>query len=240
MDQQTQDFETNDSTTTDQPQPGLSRIFLKRLLKKLAATLPVDAQENPEEFAEEWEAARDLFFSFQPRTPFEAILAARIVALHLRGMDLLARASRPDIPDEKAQRLTASVIAAGRSVDAAERTLIKRQAPPSGSRPEGKQGAAAKPTPQRRPASAQPEQPAEPELVPEHEFFQPRDRHGKPIPDWRYEWMTMAQRRAAYAYPRNPAYEAEALAEEEKMIAEQAAEGAARQAADPDPAPGTS
>ena len=32
----------------------------------------------------------------------------------------------------------------------------------------------------------------------------------------------MAQRRAAYAYPRNPAYEAEALAEEEKMIAEQA------------------
>jgi len=212
MDTQKADFDTNDSPTTDEPQPGLSRIFLKRLLKKLAATLPVDAQEDPQEFAEEWEAARELFFSLQPRTPFEAILAARAVALHLRGMDLLARAARPDIPDEKAQRLTASAIAAGRSVDAAERILTKRQ---------GKQDAAAKPA-RRAPAATRAAQPAEPLPITHHEFFQPRDRHGKPIPDWRYEWMTMAQRRAAYAYPRNPAYEAEALAEEEKMIAEQA------------------
>src|SRR5271157_4872349 len=140
MDTQKADFETNQPLTAGEPQPGLSRIFLKRLLKKLAATLPGDAQEDPEEFAEEWEAARELFFSLQPRTPFQAILAARAVALHLRGMDMLARASRLDTTDEKALRLTASAIAAGRSVDAAERTLTKRQAPPSGSRPEGKQG----------------------------------------------------------------------------------------------------
>src|SRR5271157_3078192 len=157
MDTQKADFETNQPLTAGEPQPGLSRIFLKRLLKKLAATLPGDAQEDPEEFAEEWEAARELFFSLQPRTPFQAILAARAVALHLRGMDMLARASRPDITDEQAQRLTASAIAAGRSVDAAERTLTKRRrrrAPP----PNPRRGAG--PRPRRRRSRSSPWNPS--------------------------------------------------------------------------------
>jgi len=230
MDIQTVDFDTQDHPATE-PQPGLSRIFLKRLLKKLAATLAVDAQEDPEEFAEEWEAARELFFSLQPRTPLEAVLAARAVAACNANMDMYGRAAAPGASTEQAQRIRASATAAARSFDTAIRTLKKEQ------------GAQDKPAPRRAPAAAraaQPEQPVQPVPVPQHEFFQPRDRHGNPIPDWRHEWMTMAQRRAAYCYPRNPDLEALAVAEEEKMIAEQAAEDAAHQAANPDAAPGAS
>ena len=57
--------------------------------------------------------------------------------------------------------------------------------------------------------------------------FQPRDRFGEPIPDLRTDLMTRAQLRASLAIPRDPKLEAEALAEEEAMIAEQAAIDAA-------------
>jgi len=211
MDVQTPDS-TNSEPATDEVR--LSPIFLKRLLKKLARTLPVDPQEQPEEFAEEWEAARELFFDMQPRTPLEATLAARAVAMNLRSMDMLDRAARPGTTDEKAQRLTASAIAAGRSLDAALKTLEKRHAK--------KASDAARP---ERTRTAQPSGPTpdqQPAPIPHVEFFQPRDKTGQPIPDWRYEWMTMAQRRATYCYPRNPELEAIAIAEEEKMIAEHA------------------
>jgi hypothetical protein len=57
--------------------------------------------------------------------------------------------------------------------------------------------------------------------------FQPRDRFGEPISDLRTDLMTRAQLRASLAIPRDPKLEAEALAEEEAMIAEQAAIDAA-------------
>jgi hypothetical protein len=62
----------------------------------------------------------------------------------------------------------------------------------------------------------------EPANGPSTPQFQPRDESGKPIPLWRWEWMTMAQRRAAYCDPKNAAYAAtiaEAIAEEAAMIA---------------------
>ena len=49
------------------------------------------------------------------------------------------------------------------------------------------------------------------------------DRFGKPIPSLRSDQMTRAQLRASLSIPRNPELEAEALAEEEAMIAEQKA-----------------
>ena len=58
-------------------------------------------------------------------------------------------------------------------------------------------------------------------------MFQPRDRFGKPIPDLRSDLMTRAQLHASLAIPRDPKLEAEALAEEEAMMAEQAAMDAA-------------
>ena len=52
---------------------------------------------------------------------------------------------------------------------------------------------------------------------------QPRDRYGNDIPLHRFQDMTPAQRRATYCFPRDPELEAVAIAEEEAMIAEQAA-----------------
>lgn len=140
--------------------------------------------------------------------------------------------------DEKALRLRAGATAASRSFDTALRTLDKRQNPDSAARPEGKP-ASKRPSAaaQKAPPPADSDPPAAPAPIQDIELFQPRDRHGKPIPDWRYEWMTMAQRRATYCYPRNPELEAVAIAEEEAMIAEQAATDAAQQAADPDAPP---
>ena len=63
--------------------------------------------------------------------------------------------------------------------------------------------------------------------IPAIETVQPRDRFGKPIPTGRTDLMTRAQLRASLAIPRDPKLEAEALAEEEAMIAEQAAIDAA-------------
>jgi len=71
-------------------------------------------------------------------------------------------------------------------------------------------------------------------------WYQPRDRYGQPIPLWSYESMTMAQRRAIYYCPANPALEAEAIAEEEAMIAAQAEEDrrrGQRGSSEPDPKP---
>ena len=236
MDMQTPDFATTEETS-------LSRIFLKRLLQKLASTLPLDAEQDSEGFAEEWDAARELFFAMQPRNPVEAALAARAVACHYRSMDMLSRAAQPGTSDEKALRLSANAIAAGRSFDAALKTLEKRHnklAPGLSARGPA-DDTAAKPAPKRTGKAAQPPEPAPAAApIPHVELFQPRDKYGNPIPPWRYEWMTPAQRRAAYCYPRNPELEAAAIAEEEKMIAEQKAEDAARQAINPDAEPGSS
>jgi hypothetical protein len=79
--------------------------------------------------------------------------------------------------------------------------------------------------------------PPAPKPLPPHPQFQPRDRFGAPIPLWRSQDMTMAQRRATYAAvePRELRERAvaEALAEETAMIAEEAA----RQAAEASTAP---
>ena len=61
--------------------------------------------------------------------------------------------------------------------------------------------------------------------IPHYSRFQPRDRHGLPIKLYRWELMTMAQRRACYTVPRDRALEAIAVAEEEAMIAEERAKG---------------
>jgi hypothetical protein len=44
--------------------------------------------------------------------------------------------------------------------------------------------------------------------------FVPRDKSGNPIPDWRWEDMTMAQRRATYGNPADPEVQALIAVEE--------------------------
>jgi hypothetical protein len=118
-------------------------------------------------------------------------------------MDLHARASRPGLGDETVMRLRARANASAR---AANLRRAKAERPP-------------KPT-REAPAESPP---PEPRPVPQLYQFRPRDRFGKPIPLWKSEEMTKAQRRATYAPKYDAEIEGAALADEETMIAEQKA-----------------
>ena len=65
--------------------------------------------------------------------------------------------------------------------------------------------------------------------------YSPRDRFGNPIELWRWEDMSMAQRRAVYADPAQVAVLEAALAEEAAAMAAQAAADAVASEAGSDP-----
>ena len=66
-------------------------------------------------------------------------------------------------------------------------------------------------------------------VIPHRRQFVPRDRTGNPIPLWRFEDMTMAQRRATYGDPDDVDLQAAAIAEEEAMIEKARRDAAAGQ-----------
>lgn len=217
------DIQTPDTVAASKPlSPGLTA----HLMEKLVAASPSDKDR---------EISSALFEALAPQDAADAVLAALAIAAAQGAFDSFARAAHPDISDETALRLRGGGIAATRLYAMARQTLRKQQEPAAAA-PQRATAAPARATrshpapvhePQDVPASALELEPVE--------AFQPRDRFGQPIPDWRTELMTPAQCRASLAWPRDPALEAEALAEEEAMIAEQKALEA-RQAASPDPA----
>ncbi len=200
----------------------LSRALVARLLKALAAAMPADSQADRDENRQ---AAQEMFASLNPRDPAEAQLAAIAIAAAQSAMDGFIRAAQPGVADEAAIRLRGSALVAGRTSAAVLRTLRKR---PS-EQPAATRTAKTATTP--APADVPPGSPAAPPASADE--FQPRDRFGKPIPTFRTELMTRAQLLATLAWPRDPALEAAAVAEEDAMIAEQAALGAREQATPP-------
>jgi hypothetical protein len=198
----------------------LSGTATRRVLKELEAALPAASTDSPADRDENRQAMRELFESLNPRDPAEAQLAAIAIAAAQSAMDSFARAARLGVTDEAAIRLRGSALTAGRTYAAALRTLRKRAPEP-----------AATPKPAAAPRSAAAPKPApaadppRPASVPPRgrDEFQPRDRFGQPIATFRTEQMTRAQLHATLAWPRNAALEAAAIAEEEAMIAEQAA-----------------
>jgi hypothetical protein len=189
----------------DQPDP----TFLDHLIATLAGTLPDGTAE------ERRRTALAALEALQPRDMIEAMLAARIIAAHHATMDGFRRAMQPEVGDAEAVRLRNNAIAAARSFDAALRTLEKRQGPteqPS--------------QPHRQAAKEQALQPEAPDTPPDADApiahrlqYVPRNRNGEPIALWRWEDMTMAQRRATYGDPNDFELQAIARAEEEAMIA---------------------
>ncbi|HME22257.1 MAG TPA: hypothetical protein VKI44_13105 [Acetobacteraceae bacterium] len=231
MDMQTPDHPINTSPADRAaPLPG---IFSRCLHRALAATVPAGPADSQETRDETRQAARELLESLHPDDPADAQLAALAVAASQAAMDSFARAARPGISDDTATRLRSSALAAGRAYATWTRDLRKRQAVAEQPRP----AAAPPPVPEAptaEPVRDVPEVPpgfialqpgAKP--IPAVEMFQPRDRFGKPIPSLRSDQMTRAQLHASLAIPRDPKLEAEALAEEEAMMAEQAAMDAA-------------
>jgi hypothetical protein len=206
------DLPTPDATANHQTGSGLSPVFLKCTLRMLAAALPA-AGVTPEIAAENFEAARELFFAMQPRDQVAAASAVRAVVAHFASMDMHARASQPGLSDDAVRHLRAAANTCSRACDAAKRSLRKPAATPARSDTS-------------REFVPHPDSLTARRFEPE-EVFQARDRFGQPIPRWRTNLMTKNQLFATIAYPRDPELEAAAIAEEEAMIAEQKALDAA-------------
>lgn len=190
----------------------LPAVLLNCLLRQLAATLPA-ADGDPDTIAANWQAACVMLAQTNPRTAQEAAAAVRSVAAHFISMDFYARSMRLGLSDTTRQRLAASGHAASRTAVAVlrNRTTRKPEAPDRTAEPRS--------------------HPRIPLPIQNFTTFQPRDRYGNPVHPGDIEHLTPAQRRAAIAWPRDPALEAVAVAEEEAMIAEQkAGEASGRQA----------
>jgi hypothetical protein len=126
MDTQTSNADTAiEETESESP---LSRIFIRSLLRSLAATLPSDDRTSAEISADMWDMARELFFDMNPQTAVEAVYAARAIAAHFAAMDMYARAAKPGTTNEKAQRMRNTAIAASRSFDSSLQRMEQRRA----------------------------------------------------------------------------------------------------------------
>lgn len=110
------------------PEGPLSRIFSKRLLQALAATMPMGYRDGSPEWAEKWDATRELFDSLNPRNPADAQLAAFGIAAAQSAMDTFARAAQPNLSDEQVMRLRGRALSAGRAFATVLRTLRKAAA----------------------------------------------------------------------------------------------------------------
>ena len=129
----------------------LSDIFTKRLLQSLAATMPMERRDGSPEWAEKWDATRELFDSLDPRNPADAQLAVFAIAAAQSAMDNFARAAQPGMSDDQVARLRGRALAAGRAYASALRYLRKPQ-------PSQRPIPAAKPAPDM----PEPDMPAEP------------------------------------------------------------------------------
>jgi hypothetical protein len=192
--------------------------------RQLAALLPalVAGTATDEARAACEQDVRQLFAALQPRDVAEAAMAIRAVVAYFNWRTLAAKANRSDaLPDQT--RILASARAEGRIFDVTERTLERRRTPP----PQRSERA----RPNREPAEAPSteSQAVEPQPAPPPvERFQPRDRHGAPIPLHLWDQMTVTQRRAAFANPPDRAlWDAAREEEAAAMLAEQQAPDAA-------------
>jgi hypothetical protein len=204
----------------DQPGDTLDPAFIDHLLGALVGALP-PAKDEQAAIARR-EAIRVAFLSMRPRTPTEAMLAAETIGAHHVIMDCFRVALSPDTDPTAAARARSNAATLSRVRLANLRALAKP--PPVPATVQTRSPAKRNANAGRQLDAASPEEPAQEQIPTQQRTYFPRDRFGKPIPLWRWQDMTMAQRRATYAEPRNVgALREAALAEEAAMIAAQAA-----------------
>jgi hypothetical protein len=186
--------------------------FLNEQIHLIASTLPPGPAEDRAA------AAQAALADIGPQDLMETMLAARMIAAHHAAMDAFARAMQPDLSDVEVVRLRSSAIAAGRSADAAQRTLDKRRAPaaaPARNNPRTQATA-------DRPARSQSQSlsfedcphsgPQLADFTPEEVAAAEYELDNDPaelaraelaarVPLYRWEDMSMEQRRIAYAKP---------------------------------------
>lgn len=217
--------QANEPGQANLPGDTLDPAFADYLLGSLAGALPPagdaaagDARRN---------ALRVAFMSMRPRNAIEAMLAVEAITAHHVIMDCFRVALRPETDPAAAARARSSAATLSRVRLATLRLLEQQQAPatasPRPARPARPKVDAATPveTPE---AASLPQEPPPQEPPPiEPPRYRPRDRLGNPIELFRWEDMTMAQRRAAFADPGDAGAREAALAEEAAAIAAGAA-----------------
>jgi hypothetical protein len=205
---------------TDAPDDALDPAVADYLLGVLLSALPPAADEAADSARRD--AVRIAFQSMQPRNPKEAMLAAEAIGAHHVIMDCYRLALSPETEPAAAARARNNAATLSRGRRAALRALEHHEAPPAATRRPAAP-VPRKPDAVKRIAAPAAVEPA-PEQPPAHPpRYRPRDRFGNPIELWRWEDMSMAQRRAVYADPGQVAVLEEALAEEAGAIAAQAA-----------------
>ncbi len=103
--------------------------FRTLLIDAITRTIPADADQDAAAREAGLTMARMLLEAWQPADAMEAALAARAIAGHLAAMDSFARAAKPGVSDEKAIRLRANAIAAGRIFDRQFQALRRQRQP---------------------------------------------------------------------------------------------------------------
>jgi hypothetical protein len=191
--------------------PADTPDFTELLEVTLSATLPANPDDTPATRARRLASAQRQFAAFHPTDEAEAQEAIAAIAAMLGAMDSLARAARPGVGGETAGRLRSNALSAIRHYSTTLRNTRRRNQPEV--KPTRSQARTQEPA-----DTSEEEKPAG---FPKIELFHPRDRRGNRIPSWRYDLLSMKQRRAAYDFANKDAW-AEAITEEDAAIAEQA------------------
>jgi hypothetical protein len=187
------------------------------MLEQLADALPPLEIESPAANTRRQEVARAMVVAAHPVDPIEAALAISAAVAYQASLASNALAASPGLTGVQSNRYARAAIAQDHAFRAGVAALAKHR------------GAAAPPaTPQRARTSSrqqpEPEQLPDDDPIPQLPQFQPRDRHGNPIPLYRFRDMTPLQRRTTYGDPYDTAGWAAATAEEDIAIAAQKAE----------------
>jgi hypothetical protein len=106
--------------------------FITLLIGTLVRTIPSTADQTEADRAANFSIVRTMIEAFHPTDPTEAAEAARAVAAHFAAMDSFARAAKPGVADEKAVRLRANALAAGRVFSTTLQNHRRQQRQPSG------------------------------------------------------------------------------------------------------------
>ena len=122
--------------TSLEPLP-LDPATFNTMLRTTVEALPYPPGATAEQRAEKRDAAILAIAALHPRDPLEAMLAARIVALHYHAMHDLACSIQPDVPGELQLCCEGRAMQLGRQSDKLQADYLKRQNSEPARRPAG-------------------------------------------------------------------------------------------------------
>jgi hypothetical protein len=209
------------SPTTDPEADFNATPIFALMLDQLTDALPPLETDTPASTARRQQVARAMVIAAHPTDPIETALAISAALAYQAVLASTALAAAPGQTAVQSTRHARTAIAQDRTFRAGVAALAKHRAATT-------QPATAERT--RRTSRRQPEPEAPDDSpIPSLPQFQPRDRHGDPIPLHRFQDMTRSQKLATYGDPFDKAAWDLATEEEDAAIAEQQALDAAAQ-----------